>query len=131
MENVVMRDTSGTPPMAGIDFEPNDPTEVLSNIVMRNYTVQNNSGDGFAFYLHNLNSTSRPISIRLEGCRSIGNRRSVSVSVGNSKEKTVSGVIEFVDCKFEGSEVLAYTSPKSHLSAARFGSSGAKSAMLH
>jgi hypothetical protein len=104
MENVVMRDTSGTPPMAGIDFEPNDPTEVLSNIVMRNCVVQNNSGDGFAFYLHNLNSTSRPISIRLEGCRSIGNRRSVSVSVGNSKEKTVSGVIEFVDCKFEGSE---------------------------
>jgi hypothetical protein len=104
MENVVMRDTSGTPPMAGIDFEPNDPTEVLSNIVMRNCVVQNNSGDGFAFYLHNLNSTSRPISIRLEGCRSIGNRHSVSVSVGNSKEKTVNGVIEFVDCKFEGSE---------------------------
>jgi hypothetical protein len=104
MENVVMRDTSGTPPMAGIDFEPNDPTEVLSNIVMRNCVVQNNSGDGFAFYLHNLNSTSRPISIRLEGCRSIGNRRSVSISVGNSKEKTVNGVIEFVDCKFEGSE---------------------------
>jgi hypothetical protein len=104
MENVVMRDTSGTPPMAGIDFEPNDPTEVLSNIVMRNCTVQNNSGDGFAFYLHNLNSASRPISIRLEGCRSIGNRRSVSISVGNSKEKTVNGVIEFVDCKFEGSE---------------------------
>jgi hypothetical protein len=104
MENVVMRDTSGTPPMAGIDFEPNDPTEVLSNIVMRNCVVQNNSGDGFAFYLHNLNSASRPISIRLEGCRSIGNRRSVSVSVGNSKEKTVNGVIEFVDCKFEGSE---------------------------
>jgi hypothetical protein len=104
MENVVMRDTSGTPPMAGIDFEPNDPTEVLSNIVMRNCVVQNNSGDGFAFYLHNLNSASRPISIRLEGCRSIGNRRSVSISVGNSKEKTVSGVIEFVDCKFEGSE---------------------------
>lgn len=104
MENVVMRDTSGTPPMAGIDFEPNDPTEVLSNIVMRNCVVQNNSGDGFAFYLHNLNSASRPISIRSEGCRSIGNRRSVSISVGNSKEKTVSGVIEFVDCKFEGSE---------------------------
>jgi hypothetical protein len=104
MENVVMRDTSGTPPMAGIDFEPNDPTEVLSNIVMRNCVVQNNSGDGFAFYLHNLNSASRPISIRLEGCRSIGNRHSVSISVGNSKEKTVSGVIEFVDCKFEGSE---------------------------
>jgi hypothetical protein len=104
MENVVMRDTSGTPPMAGIDFEPNDPTEVLSSIVMRNCTVQNNSGDGFAFYLHNLNSASRPISIRLEGCRSIGNRRSVSISVGNSREKTVNGVIEFVDCKFEGSE---------------------------
>jgi hypothetical protein len=104
MENVVMRDTSGTPPMAGIDFEPNDPTEVLSNIVMRNCVVQNNSGDGFAFYLHNLNSASRPISIRLEGCRSIGNRRSVSISVGNSREKTVNGVIEFVDCKFEGSE---------------------------
>lgn len=34
MENVVMRDTGGTPPMAGIDFEPNESTERLSNIVM-------------------------------------------------------------------------------------------------
>ncbi|MFN3421862.1 MAG: right-handed parallel beta-helix repeat-containing protein, partial [Armatimonadota bacterium] len=104
MENVVMRDTGGTPPMAGIDFEPNEPTERLSNIVMRNCISQNNSGDGFAFYLHNLNATSHPVSIRLEGCKAIGNRRGVSISVGNSKDKTVKGTIEFVDCEFEGSE---------------------------
>ncbi len=104
MENVVMRDTGGTPPMAGIDFEPNESTERLSNIVMRNCISQNNAGDGFAFYLHNLNATSHPISIRLEGGRAIGNRRGVSISVGNSKDKTVNGVIEFVDCEFEDSE---------------------------
>ncbi|MCS7253880.1 MAG: right-handed parallel beta-helix repeat-containing protein [Armatimonadota bacterium] len=104
MENVVMRDTGGTPPMAGIDFEPNDPTERLSNIVMRNCISQNNAGDGFAFYLHNLNATSHPVSIRLEGCKTIGNRRGVSISIGNSKDKTVKGIIEFVDCEFEGSE---------------------------
>ena len=104
MENVVMKDTGGTPPMAGIDFEPNEPSEVLANIVMRNCISQNNSGDGFAFYLHNLNATSHPVSIRLEGCKAIGNRRSVSISVGNSREKTVDGIIEFIGCKFEGSE---------------------------
>ncbi len=104
MENVVMRDTGGTPPMAGIDFEPNEPTERLSNIVMRNCVSQNNAGDGFAFYLHNLNATSHPVSIRLEGCKAIGNRRSVSISAGNSKDAAVEGFIEFVDCVFEGSE---------------------------
>ena len=104
MENVVMEDTSGTPPMAGIDFEPNEQTERLSNIVMRNCVSRNNVGDGFAFYLHNLNANSHPVSIRLEGCRSIGNRRGVSISVGNSKEKAVGGIIEFVNCSFEGSE---------------------------
>lgn len=104
MENVVMKDTGGTPPMAGIDFEPNEPTERLVNIVMRNCVSQNNSGDGFAFYLHNLNSTSHPISIRLERCRSVGNRRGVSISAGNRKENVVGGFIEFIDCEFEGSE---------------------------
>lgn len=104
MENVVMRDTGGTPPMAGIDFEPNEATERLSNIVMRNCVSQNNTGDGFAFYLHSLNATSHPVSIRLEGCKAIGNRRGVSISVGNSKDKAIKGVIEFIDCEFEGSE---------------------------
>jgi len=104
MENVVMRDTGGTPPMAGIDFEPNEPTERLSNIVMRNCISQNNAGDGFAFYLHNLNSTSHPISIRLEGCKAIGNKRGVSISAGNSKDAVVKGFIEFFECVFEGSE---------------------------
>jgi len=104
MENVVMEDTSGTPPMAGIDFEPNEQTERLHNIVMRNCVSRNNVGDGFAFCLHNLNANSHPISIRLEGCRSIGNRRGVSISVGNSREGAVGGIIEFVNCSFEGSE---------------------------
>jgi hypothetical protein len=51
MENCVLRGTSGTPPMAEIDFEPNEPGERIANCVMRNCTVADNAGDGFALCL--------------------------------------------------------------------------------
>ena len=101
IENIIMKETSGTPPMAGIDFEPNQPTEILSNITLRNCISQNNSGAGFAFYLENLNINSQPISIRLENCKAIGNLTGVWISSNNKKESAVKGIIEFVDCVFE------------------------------
>ena len=109
IENCVLKDTSGTAPSAGIDFEPNEPTEELVHCVMRNCTVQGNRGDGYALYLNALRGNSTPVSISIEHCRSIGNGGSaVSCSTGNRlPEGAVKGRIEFTDCRFEGNSDAA------------------------
>ena len=103
IENTVMRDTAGTPPAAGIDFEPNHKGERLKNCVMRNCVTENNQGDGYAFYLPNLTRASEPVSIRIENCRSLGDRMAVMINTGNTDEDAVRGGITFADCRFEKS----------------------------
>jgi hypothetical protein len=103
IENTIMRATSGTPPMAGIDFEPNGPTEELVNCVMRNCTSEGNQGDGYDFYIPTLNATSTEASIRFENCRSIGNSRGLVFTTGNGADTAVQGRAEFAGCTFEGS----------------------------
>lgn len=103
IENTIMRETSGTPPMAGIDFEPNGPTEELVNCVMRNCVSENNVGDGYDFYIPTLNATSASVSIRLENCKSVGNSRAINFTTGNGEAEAVGGEASFVNCVFEGS----------------------------
>ena len=102
IENTVMRNTDGTAPRAGIDFEPNHATEELVNCVMRNCVSENNAGSGYTFYLPNLRANSAPISIRLENCiaRNCG-RNAFAFTTGNSEEEAVAGRIDVVDCRFE------------------------------
>ena len=45
IDSCQLRNTAGTAPQAGIDFEPNDPTDVLLNCVVRNCTASGNAGD--------------------------------------------------------------------------------------
>ena len=101
IENTVMRDTAGTAPEAGIDFEPNRSGERLKNCVMRNCVTSNNRGDGYDLYLPNLTRASEPLSIRIENCRSTGDRAGVRLTTGNADEAAVRGSVTFADCRFE------------------------------
>jgi hypothetical protein len=101
IENTVMRGTAGTPPAAGIDFEPNHKGERLKNCVMRNCATENNQGDGYEFYLANLTAATEPVSIRIENCRSSGDRIAVRVYTGNTAADAVRGDLLFADCRFE------------------------------
>ena len=105
IENCILKNTSGTAPQAGIDFEPNRPDERLVNCVMRNCISENNNGDAYEFYLANMTSASEPVSIRLENCQSKGCRVSAvrCITRSDSSDST-KGSIEFVSCTFEGSE---------------------------
>lgn len=105
IENTILKNTGGTAPMAGIDFEPNHPSERLVHCVMRNCVSENNAGDGFLFALHNLHADSEPISIRLENSRSVGDHRSAfRWHVHNRHpEGAVRGTADVVNCVFEGS----------------------------
>lgn len=101
IENTVMRGTAGTPPAAGIDFEPNHSGERLKNCVMRDCVTENNQGDGYAFYLPNLTRASEPVSIRIENCRSSGDRLAAMVVTGNAESEAVRGDMTFAGCRFE------------------------------
>lgn len=104
IENCVLKGTGGTPPMAGIDFEPNHPSEKLSGCVMRNCLSENNRGDGYVLSLKSLHADSAEISMRFEECRSAGNRCGMRVITGNEPKSAVKGQIEATGCRFEGSE---------------------------
>lgn len=101
IENTVMRETEGTPPQAGIDFEPNRPEERLVNVVMRNCLTSSNRGDGYEIYLAALDAGSEPVSMRIENCRSVGDNYSVRIATGNGPGRAVRGSIEFTNCIFE------------------------------
>ncbi|MFW6155803.1 MAG: hypothetical protein ACOC7J_00675 [Armatimonadota bacterium] len=100
IEDTVLSNTGGTPPAAGIDFEPNHPGEPIINFVMRNCVSENNAGHGYTFYLPNMHADTPEVSVRIEDCRSINDRTAAGVTTGNAPDQTVGGYIEFVDCEF-------------------------------
>jgi hypothetical protein len=105
IERCVLKDTWGTAPEAGIDFEPNHESEELTNCVMRNCVSENNRGDAYVLYLRPMKAASKPISIRIENCRSVGCRRSAGFITGNDSDTAgVTGTMDFINCKFESGQ---------------------------
>ena len=102
IEKVILRGTAGTPPAAGIDFEPNHPHELLVDCVMRDCLIEDNQGLGIHLYLGNLNADSEPVSVRIENCVTRGrNARSFHLMTRNAPEEAVRGMVELVGCRFE------------------------------
>lgn len=102
IENSVFRNTSGTPPMAGIDFEPNQPDERLEDIVIRNTVFENNEGPGVHFYLKNLGRAST-VSILLENILVRGSTTGINISLGDVEDQPA-GEIVIRRCIVEGSQ---------------------------
>jgi len=69
IENCVLKNTIGTWPQAGIDFEPNWEVERLKNIIMRNTTIANNRSLGLIVSLHGLTSDSADVNMLFENLR--------------------------------------------------------------
>lgn len=107
IEDTIMENTHGTNPKAGIDFEPNNASEELVDCVMRNCLTANNDGAGYDFYLGQLNATTKPISITLENCRSLSDRRSPIVLSFNptrhGKGLPAGGFLKVKGCTFAAS----------------------------
>lgn len=101
IENCVMENTCGTPPMAGIDFEPNSPQEMLRDIIMRNCIVRGNHGAGFDFSVCNLSSASPDMSIVIENCRSEGNLKPLKFHLSSDALNKYRGSVEFRKCVFD------------------------------
>jgi hypothetical protein len=104
IENCIFQNTSGTPPQAGIDFEPDNQDEVLINCKVKDCIFRDNSGLGIAICVLALSNNSKKISIEIEGCRILGNKQG-AVGIAD-KKRNVSGVprgsIIFRNCKING-----------------------------
>ena len=103
MENCTFRTTSGTAPQAGVDFEPNSPTERLVNCTLRNCRSENNAGCGYLIYLGNMSRSSQPVSIRFEACSSKKCRQPATYlgMANRDGKRSVTGRIEYVKCHFD------------------------------
>lgn len=105
IERTVMRDTAGTPPAAGIDFEPNRSCELLRDCVMRDCVCANNQGASVELYLGQLDASSEPVGVRLENCRLTGAGRAgfrlANTALRNGNFPTGSVTLE--RCVIEGS----------------------------
>ena len=99
IERCVMKNTFGTPPAAGIDFEPNDKDEELVDCTMRDCTLVNNQGNGIEFCFMMLDGTTKPLSVTVENCRTHGNGRSVMFSSWN-KPTFPKGFVRLKGCSF-------------------------------
>ena len=120
IERCVLSNTGGTPPAAGIDFEPNHANEELSGIVMRDCTVTDNQGVGLDFYLGQLDGTTKSVSIKIVNCRMSGNSHGFALSNGR-KETFVKGLVSCENCTFEdarGYAVLIRRKPADSVSVA-------------
>ena len=104
IENCTLSNTKGTPPAAGIDFEPNRMSEPLVNCVMRNCTISGNEGTGIEIALAYLNGKSRDVSFLFENCRVLGNQRGVRLGTENPPLNAIKGVLEMRNCLFDRSE---------------------------
>jgi len=107
IEDSEMRNTWGTAPQAGIDFEPNRPDERLSNCVVRRCRFIGNTGAGVLISPHLMKSDTEPISIRIEDCLIRGNAKAAIRIVGVGHKDAVGGTIEMIRNTIEGPVTIA------------------------
>lgn len=70
VEDTLFAYTNGSEPMAGVDLEPNHPTDALHNITFRRCVARANGGGGFQMYLGRFqHGTALPLDVRFEDCR--------------------------------------------------------------
>ncbi|MDO5553288.1 MAG: right-handed parallel beta-helix repeat-containing protein [Planctomycetia bacterium] len=107
IEDTLLRNTSGTAPAAGIDFEPNAESEELVHCVMRNCISENNDGGGYLFALHQQSDASAPISITLESCISRNNTGRGLNLYTNAENGPPKGTLHFNGLRLENDGVPA------------------------
>ena len=104
IERCTFKNTTGTPPAAGIDFEPNRKHQSICNVTIRDSVFENNAGCGIEFHLMHLDATSPRISVLIENCRSVGNVRAAFKLACNSAAPVgeVRGSMVLRNCEIDG-----------------------------
>ena len=90
IEDAFLELTNGTNPEAGLDVEPNGPTDVIRGKIARLKTL-NNTGMGIEISIANLDNTSEAVELLIEDHISVGDNRGIRVQ--NNTVTPVSGRI--------------------------------------
>lgn len=120
IEKCTLSNTRGTPPAAGIDFEPNSADECLVNCVMRDCVIENNAGVGIELWLGQLKGgISEPISLTFENCVSRNNdENGFFEAFRHHNNQVLQGEITLRNCLLAGNKQHAFRchskSPDAH-----------------
>ena len=105
IENCVFSGTGGTPPEAGIDFEPDTEGQRFVNCVVRNCVFENNQGHEILVYMKPFTAKTEPVSIRFENCHSRMTLKPgetpggwAGIAVGAVRDDGPRGTVEFINC---------------------------------
>ena len=104
IENCTLSGTDGTPPQAGIDFEPNNAKNKLVNCVMRNCVMEDNTGPGILVHLNHLSSDTDPVSINVENCF-VPSGKGSGIAISSVRDTGPEGTMEFKNCTIERTEI--------------------------
>ena len=92
----VLKNTRGTAPAAGIDFEPNAADEIIQDCIVEDCRVENNSGGGILV----ATEINTPVDLKIRRCEIIGGSRGISCTPPTDRRRTNPGSVEVTDCRF-------------------------------
>ena len=98
IEDCVLKNTSGTAPEAGIDFEPDWNPHRLVNCTMRRCLAEGNAGEGVKIHVVGLNGKAVPLGITVADTVSRDNAMGACVVLSNPS----GGSVVFTNCQFSG-----------------------------
>ncbi len=98
LRNSLIKNTKGTAPECGIDFEPNGPEERLVNCRVENCRFENNAESGINVSLV-LTSKSTPVDIVVENCDFQGGRYGISFAHLRRQGDLAGGKIVYRNCR--------------------------------
>jgi len=99
MESCTVRGTKGTPPMAGIDFEPNGGLYGFTGCVIRDCIFEGNAGAGIQIYAPRLTPEHPPFDLLVENTVS---RKNLSAVAIYNIPRGVRGSVTFSNCTLSG-----------------------------
>lgn len=100
IEHCEITNTSGTPPAFGIDLEPDNAYDNMSNIEIKNCRVTGNEGGGILLSFWQLNQTTSPVSVNISDCY-IGSNQNEGIVIDVNSSGPVSGYANFARCIIE------------------------------
>jgi hypothetical protein len=100
LDNVRITNTNGTAPQLGIDFEPNNATERLAHMTMKDVDLDGNVGGCLMLTESKLSQDSPDVGLNVDGltCLSTGSRYGAITIYGSSQDQVgPAGSISFRD----------------------------------
>jgi hypothetical protein len=94
--------TRGTPPSAGIDFEPDEKSQRLDGCRVTRSEFSGNQGESALIYLARLNAHSIPVSISFDACRFGNSLSGGGIRIDGFAASAVRGKAIFEECIVAG-----------------------------